>query len=412
MALRSAFVLLLLGACSSIDNPPAGRCDGVRCATGARCDEATGLCVGPPDAGALDAGRGDAGVDGGFADAGRADAGADDAGPALDAGADGGRLDAGPSDAGRSDGGATDAGDTDAGAGGCSSDPECFGVQGRCDVTSGRCVECLVDGHCPSAIPKCDVVRRECVECLSNVDCANPRPTCRARACDDCNALGECGPGQTCELLFGDCAALPDSCSAPQLLAIADAGGSAFVRVDLATAIDDLTTSCGQGGDLVYAFDLSGPRDVTITARALPGSLATPAVALRAAPCVSGSELSCDRARDGGSAASLAVSNLPAGRYFVALESAGGASGRVELGVTAVPQVTAAANDTCAQVEPLTFFGTRAIAVGSTLLATNDGLGPSCSPTAAATGGDLVYSYDVDGGSRVTVVARPLVGST
>jgi hypothetical protein len=356
------------------------------------------------DAGPRDAGAGDAGADGGRPDAGGLDAGRADGGD--DAGVDAGAL-----DAGRPDGAVPDAG-LDAGPAGCTADTDCFGVRNRCDRATGACVECLSDGQCPSAIPRCDVLRNECVECLSNVDCQNPRPTCRARACDDCNALTECGPGQRCELLVGDCAALPDSCASPQALAIADAGGSAFVTVDLATAVDDVTTSCGEGADLVYVFELSGARDVIITARALPGATARPSVALVAAPCGVGSELSCDAARDGGSAATLALSGVPAGRYFVVLETPVGTGGRVELGVTAVPPVTVAPNDTCAQVEPLQFFGTRAVAVGSTLLATHDGLGPSCSPTAAASGADLVYGYEVDGGSAVTVVARPLAGST
>ncbi|MDX2015320.1 MAG: hypothetical protein SFW67_34325 [Myxococcaceae bacterium] len=403
MKLRLAVLAALVAlGCPPMDNPPVSRCEGVRCPSGERCDLASGLCVGA-DGGVRDGGGSDAGADAGRVDAG-ADAGRDDAGRPVDGGFDAG-LDAGVIDGG------LDAG-FDAGPTGCLLDADCFGVRNRCDTRTGACVECLIDGHCPSAIPKCDVLRNECVECLSNVDCQNPRPTCRAQVCDDCNALTECGPGQTCELLFGDCVVLPDSCAAPQLLGIPDAGGSAFVTVDLVSAVDDVSTSCGQGADLVYAFDLAGPRDVTVSARALGGATARPTVAVRAASCASGSELACDSAPDGGAGASVVLPGLAAGRYFVVLESASGTSGRVELGVTVAPGLTAAPNDTCAQVEPLAFFGTRAVAVGSTVLATNDGLGPSCSPTAASSGGDLIYSYDVDGGSSVTVTARPLAGST
>jgi hypothetical protein len=390
--------LVAFAACPTMDNPPVSPCERARCRSSERCDPDTGACR-PLDGGVSDGGSVDAGPrDAGVRDAGP-DAGAMDAGVPFDAGV--------PVDAGR-----PDAGIVDAGPSGCQSDLDCFGVQARCDRTTGACVECLVDSHCPSAIPKCDPLRAECVECLSNVDCQNPRPTCRARTCDDCNALTECGPGRICELLAGDCAALPDSCAAPQTLTIADGGGSAFVTVDLSTAVDDLSTSCGAGVDLVYAFDLSAPRDVTITARALPGASARPAVALRGAPCGSGSEVACDQVRDGGSAASLVIPGLAAGRHFVVLETPSGTSGRVELGVTAFPMLTAAPNDTCAQVESLSFFGTRAVTVGSTLLATHDGLGPSCSPSAAMNGADLVYSYDVDGGANVSVTARALSGST
>lgn len=401
-------VCLLVLACGGTVNPPASKCEGVRCTGTDLCDPTTGSCVGRrPDAGP-DAGAADAGRDAGSIDAGAVDGGVD-AG-ALDAGRDAG-VDAGAPDAGSRDAG-SDAGLLDAGAPECVDSFDCVGVRNRCDPTTGRCVECLIDGHCPSAIPKCDVVRNECVECLSNVDCQNPRPTCRARACDDCLTLAECGPGQSCDLRFGDCFVLPDSCAAPQVLAIADAGGSQFVTVDLSTAVDDVSTSCGAGADLIYALNLSAPRDVTITARRVGAGTAVPAVALRSAPCASGAEVACDSVRDGGFAASLALSNVAAGSYFVILESAVGSTGRVELGVTAVPQPTMAANDTCAGVEALSFFGTRAVAVGSTVLGSNDGLGPSCSPTANTTGNDLVYSYDVDGGSNVAVTVRPLTGST
>ncbi|MBE2248709.1 MAG: hypothetical protein IAE78_04100 [Myxococcus sp.] len=408
LARHSLVVVVLLGVlgCPTA-NPPASKCEGVRCTGTDVCDPATGSCVGRASDAGLDAGQAaDAGRDAGAADAGSNDAGLLDAG-AGDAGSDAGVADAGRADGGPSDAGPRDAG-LDAGAPECVDDFDCFGVRNRCDTSVGRCVECLVDAHCPSAIPKCDVVRNDCVECLSNVDCANPRPTCRARACDDCLALSECGPGQSCELRFGDCVVLPDSCAAPQALQLADAGGTAYVMVDPSTALDDFSTSCGAGPDVVYALTLPATRDVTITARRAGAGTAVPTVALRAAPCLSGGELACDRQPDGGSAASLALTDVPAGSYFVILESPAGTSGRLELAVTAVPRPGAVPNDTCAAVEPLAFYGTRAVAVGSTVLATNDGVGPSCSPTANAGGADLVYSYSVDGGSNVVVTVRPL----
>lgn len=392
-------IVLLLG-CGGTTNPPVGKCEGVRCPGTDRCDPETGACRAQTN---------DAGIDAGLTvDAGR-DAGA------IDAGVDAGTADAGVRDAGVDagvDGGVGRDAGLDAGAPECLDNFDCVGVRNRCDVARGRCVECLEDSHCPSAIPKCDVVRNECAECLSNVDCSNPRPTCRSQVCDDCLTLSECGAGRLCDLRFGDCSTLPDSCAAPQVLSIADGGGSAFVTVDLSTALDDVTTSCSTGPDLVYALELPAPRDVTITARLVGPGTAAPAVSLRAAPCGAGSELACDAVRDGGSAASLALSSVAAGSYFVILESPPGSTGRVELGVTAVPQPTMAANDTCAGAEPLQFFGTRAVTVGSTVLGSNDGLGPSCSPTAAATGPDLVYTYDVDGGSNVSITVRPLGGSS
>jgi hypothetical protein len=394
--------VLFVFACGETVNPPVMTCESVRCTGSDVCDLETGKCVGRSTDSGSDAGR-DAGTrDGGTVDGG-VDTGAPDSG--LDAGLTG-------IDAGTRDGGLGDAEVLDAGAPECFDSSDCLGVRNLCDIATGRCVECLIDAHCPSAIPQCDALRNECVECLSNVDCQNPRPTCRARACDDCLALTECGPGQSCNVLFGDCVVLPDSCAAPQVLAIADAGGSQFVTVELSTAVDDVVTSCGQGADLVYALNLPATRDVTITAKRVGAGTAVPAVALRSAPCGLGAEVACDLMRDGGFAASVALTDVPAGAYFVILESPSGSTGRIELAVSAVPQPTLAANDTCAGIEALSFFGTRAVTVGSTVLGSNDGLGPSCAPTATASGSDLVYSYDVDGGSNVSVVVRPLAGST
>jgi hypothetical protein len=245
---RLGVLLLLVGCGGGTTNPPVSRCDGVRCTGSDICDPLTGACVPVARDGSV--------VDAGL-DAGRADAGAHDAG-AADAGADAG-VDAGlPGDGGQRDGGADGSvadGGLDAGVPECVDQFDCIGVRNRCDLTRGRCVECLEDSHCPSAIPKCDVVMNTCVECLSNVDCANPRPTCRAKVCDDCLALGECGVGRICDLRFGDCLNLSDSCVGAQRLSLPDAGGSTFLTTELATAVDDVSTSCGSGADLVYQLE-------------------------------------------------------------------------------------------------------------------------------------------------------------
>lgn len=403
--LTMLMVAALLG-CGGSTNPPVGRCDGVRCPGSDTCDPATGLCRTRPstDAGAADAGRPDGGSDGG------ADAGLD-AGARTDAGLDAGASDAGAVDAGPIDAGTPDAAVVDAGRPECVDPQDCFGIRNRCEPRLGRCVECFEDSHCPSAIPKCDVVRGECVECLSNVDCQNPRPTCRARSCDDCLTPSECSPGQSCDLRVGDCLALPDSCAAPGRFTLPDGGGSTFVTFELANAVDDLTTSCGAGTDVVYALELAAVRDVTLTARLLGPGTAVPTVALRSGACSSGAELACDRTRDGGSAASLVLPGVMPGSYFVVVESPSGTTGRIELAVTAVAPATLAINDTCAGAEALTFFGTRAVTVGSTVLASNDGVGPSCSPAASQDGRDLAFTYETDGGANVVVTVRPLSGS-
>lgn len=397
-----AAVLGLMGCGGSV--APAGRCDGVRCEGAMVCEASTGRCVAPDggsaaaDAGPRDAGARDAGpVDGGAGDAGHADAGGEDAGV----------TDAGPRDAGAVDGGGGDAGPEDAGCGG---DAECPGAA-RCEPQTRTCVECYLDAHCPSSVvPRCDVRDFTCQACVSNADCANPTPVCAARQCLPCASDAECGPGRECDrMLSGDCLPLPDSCANPRVILPAGLGATSFTA-EPAQAIDDVTGSCGPGGpELVYAFTTGAVRSLAVTVAPLAGSLARPVVFLRASPCGAGAEAACDA--PGGGSASLAVPSLAAGTWYLFVESAGSAPGRVAVTVSLTAPSLPPANDGCGAPESLTFVGSRAVAVGNTTLASNDATGPSCSATASTSGGDLAYAYVLTARSNVTVVARPMAGS-
>jgi hypothetical protein len=409
-ALSIGLALLVLG-CPSVSNPPADRCAQVRCEGQQVCNPATGACEARdagarPDAGAPDAGANDAGVlDGGGDDAGAADAGAGDAG-LVDAGSgDAGGVDAG----GGMDAGAPDAGDpVDAG---CGSDAECFGAT-FCEPATRTCLECFRDSHCPSsAAPRCDVPSARCVECLGNADCANPLPTCQAAQCVGCASSADCDPGRECNAFLGTCAPLNDTCGSARAI-LPSGTGTVAISGEPGQAIDDTTGTCtGAGPELVYAFTTTTTQALTVIAAPLAGSTARPAVYLRQG--CTGSQLACDAPSAG--AASLAIASLPAGAYFLFVESANGAPGRVSLEVSLQPPPTAAANDTCAGATPLGVNGTtalRSVAVGNTVVATNaGGAVPGCSATARASGGDLVYSYTLAARSNVTVVARPVSGS-
>jgi hypothetical protein len=408
---RVLTVVLVLGllGCDSDTTPPAGRCDGVRCRGTDVCNEKTGVCEPRPgadagaDAGPPDAGRADGGAaDGGAPDAGAADAGLLDGG-AADAGGDAG-LDAGP------DAGAPDAG-LDAG---CGADADCVGGLTRCDPSTRACVECFLDAHCPGSISRCDPRDRTCQACVASADCANPTPICAMRQCQPCSSNAECGPGRECDpQLSGDCLALPDSCANPRAILPSGAGTASFTA-EPGQAIDDTAGSCGAAGpELVYVFTTSTVKDLTVSVAPLAGSLARPVVYLRGPSCTGGPQVGCDAPTS--RAAGLAIANLAAGTWYLFVESANGAPGRVSVSVSLLTPSQPPANDGCAAPRALSFTGTTAVAVGNTALAANDSTtaagDPSCSASARTSGKDLVYSYTLATRSNVAVVARPLIGS-
>ena len=389
-----------LAGCDTDTVPPADRCAGVRCTGTDVCDSATGACV-PRD--------------GGVADAGGTDAGPTPGDAGSDAGPDAGAGDAGPTDAGAADAGAFDAGVTDAGVAdaGCGSDSDCFGLA-HCDPSSGACVECYLDAQCLSSVaPKCDLRDHTCQGCVANADCANPLPVCAQRQCQPCSTNAECGPGRECDPLFsGACLPLPDSCANPRAI-LPSGSGTASFTAEPGQAIDDVAGTCNAAGpELVYTFTTTQPRDLTVSVTPLAGSLARPVVYLRGPSCVSGPQAACDAPVTG--AAGLALPNLAAGTWFLFVESANGAPGRVNVQVSLLTPSQPPANDSCANPQALVFSGTSAVAIGNTALGVNDSSGaandPSCSVT-ARTGKDLVYSYTLTTKSNVTVAARPTPGS-
>ncbi|MEW6434470.1 MAG: hypothetical protein AB1730_23460 [Myxococcota bacterium] len=403
--------LLVLVGCETDTTPPAGRCDGVRCTGTDICHPETGRC-GPADGGTGDAGPPDGGGD---------DAGAPDAG-GVDAGRDAGEVDAGqdagPGDAGQDAG--TDAGPPDAGddAGvdaGCGSDLDCFGLAAHCEPSSGACVECYLDAHCPSsAVPRCDLRDHTCQGCVANADCANPTPICLMRQCQPCSSNAECGAGRECDpLLSGDCLPLPDSCANPKAI-LPSGSGTASFSAEPGQAIDDTAGTCNAAGpELVYTFTTTAVKDLTVSVAPLSGSAAKPVVYLRGPSCSSGPQTACDAPATG--SASLAISGLPAGTWYLFVESANGAPGRVSVTVSLLTPSQPPANESCGAPQALTFVGPSAVAVGNTALAANDSTtaanDPSCSATARTSGKDLVYTYTLATRSNVTVVARPTLGS-
>lgn len=411
-ALAVAVAVVLLVSCT--DTPPANRCDGVRCTGTDVCSSNTGRCEprdgGSSDAGSTDGGGADAGGDAG-AGGGAGDAGLSDAGSP-----DGGQGDAGPPDAGSMDAGPVDAGAPDSGVdAGCGSDNDCLGIASHCDPSTRECVECFLNSHCLSSVaPVCDVRDHSCQGCVGNSDCANPLPICLMRQCQPCSTNAECGPGRECDpLLSGNCLALPDSCANPKVILPSGLGTASF-SAEPGQAIDDTAGTCNATGpELVYRFTTSQVRDLTVSVTPFSGSAARPVVYLRGPSCTAGPQAACDAPASG--AAGLAISNLPAGDWFLFVESANGAPGRVTVQVSLLAPSLPPANDNCVAPQALVFSGQTAVAVGNTALAANDSTtaanDPSCSATARASGKDLLYSYTLAARSNVTVVARPMPGS-
>ncbi len=350
-----------------------------------------------------DGGRADGGSDAGLADAGAPDAGNSDGG-----------LDAGLPDAGAPDAGGPDAG-TDAGApvdAGCSSDPECGGLL-HCDPSSRACVECFSNAHClSSVVPVCDLRVHQCVGCVAGSDCSNPTPVCDQQQCVPCNTSAECGLGRECSAASFECVPLNDTCATARVI-LPSGTGSIAISAEPAQALDDTAGSCNAAGpELVYTFTTTSPQSLTVSVAPLAGSLARPVVFLRSS-CTAG-ELACDAPTSG--SAGLSIATLAPGTYFLFVESANAAPGRVSVNVSLQPPPTGVANDTCSTPQVLSVNGTtvtRAVTFGNTVLATNSNTTePSCSTTARTAGPDVVYSYTLAARSNVTIVARPISGSS
>lgn len=393
----AVLVALAFVSCSAPPNPPSDPCLGVRCTGRDLCNADTGRCEPPPDAG-VDAGAVDAGRDAGLLDAGLPDAGTPDAGTPDAGGPDAGAPDAGPPDAGVADAG-------------CSSDLECNGVL-HCDPVVRDCVECVTSAHClASTAPACDVRFRQCVGCVSNADCANPTPVCDQAQCLPCNTSAECGAGRECSAATFECVALNETCGTARVI-LPSGTGSLSISAEPGQGLDDVASACGSAGpELVYSFTTTTLQNLVATATPALNSSARPSLSLRAG-CV-GTLQGCDAPTSG--SATLSVTSLPAGTWFLFLEAQGGTPGRVSLSVSLqAPSSGAPVNDTCAAATALSVNGTtllQSTAVGSTTPAMNESTSdPSCSTTARS-GPDVFFTYSLAARANVTAVVRPVSGS-
>jgi hypothetical protein len=84
---------------------------------------------------------------------------------------------------------------------GCSAaKSQCAPDAGRCDVDAGVCRGCNADAECGKATPRCDLASGRCVECVPGVAGQCPGGTyCLDQRCvKGCGIRGDCGAGEDC----------------------------------------------------------------------------------------------------------------------------------------------------------------------------------------------------------------------
>ncbi|MBX7099316.1 MAG: hypothetical protein K1X89_16505 [Myxococcaceae bacterium] len=291
----------------------------------------------------------------------------------------------------------------------CTAALGCSGATPICDVGApggGRCVGCLTANDCSGAAHLCDVATRQCVACQVDGDCPMSAPLCSAgKQCVGCTSSAQCGGGTVCSP-SGTCTAPPESCGTAQLLPLPALGTALTFDVDTSLAADDEHLSCNASGgaELVYRLALPAGAVVSVTATRPPGSLANPVLAVRGAPCASAAELACAKAASPTSPATVTVTSAAAGDVFLVVEGV-----QANVGLTSLVVANQLPNDTCANATALTFTGGIATVTGDTSLATNMNAksdpSPSCSPSGAETGKDLVYSYTLTEAHDVSISA-------
>ena len=235
------------------------------------------------DGGAIDGGA----IDGRAVDAGAVDAGAVDAG-AVDAGAvDAGAIDAGAIDAGAVDAGAIDAGAIDAGA---------------------------IDASPPDAAPA--------ARCGDGV-------LASGESCDDSNLAAYDGCSATCAW----------ECGGAAVVAPVVPGVPAFGTIAAGTG--SLNSCGGFGRETIFALTLTSPADVIVTTDLPAPPEADTAIYVRPDCDSTVGQLGCaNQAEWGGS--TLMLTDVPAGTWYVVVDSNHAGGGYFQLSVTLVVPLGAA----------------------------------------------------------------------
>lgn len=212
---------------------------------------------------------------------------------------------------------------------------------------------------------------------------------------------------------WGSDAGLPDTCKTAWTISFPGGNMVTNFVVDTTAFSDDYDAGCSPdpNHDAVYRLVLTAAQDVTITASPASGGAADPIIFLKNSPCETGTIVDCQD-RQTVQPEVIKRYNLGAGTYFLFVEGfVSGGDGPIDVTVELGPPTLPPANDDCVSPIDLVFVGNIATASGTTLGAQNSqtgGASPSCSPTALASGPDVVYTYTVAGSNQdVQIKVKP-----
>lgn len=168
--------------------------------------------------------------------------------------------------------------------------------------------------------------------------------------------------------------------------------GTRTVTAQTINTNNDYVSNCSADAeDVAYKFTLTAPRDVSLVSTGSADRRPTLYVRLDCGDSLTEVPNGCGSSAVGDPTARLNLVNLPAGTYFVVLDTGlNSTPGPLSLSITVSDPTQAPSNDICTSATAVLANGTNQTLSGNTLGA-NDNYGTdTCSPNS---GKDLVYSF-------------------
>lgn len=191
---------------------------------------------------------------------------------------------------------------------------------------------------------------------------------------------------------------------------------SATVSVDMSTFGNEYLPSCNQstsGSDAIFKVVLAANASLTVTATNTATGMQDAVLSLLSSPCATFAEVACSDDNTVDAAEVLTVPSLPAGTWYVLLDTHGQPPGTFDVSFDLGTPTVGPDNDTCATSQVLTFVNDTVTVSGTTVGAFNDNAGaaPSCAPNSVSP--DVFYSFTLTQPQdvHVTVVADDAVSA-